>query len=471
MQDLGTQMGDAAGQVLQEIRRLVPGVAARLTEDLHKPFSSYLLNAPSPVRPPVSEACIFARETLVNVMARRVSPTGNPKLMEEFRSEFNDQPFINTAPHCQFFVERNTLYSVFLSWARASILGSKFAVVSSTANIKLSLNKPFGANQLPLGGGSVKLFSVPRKDRDATVLSLQSEVRLDITELNKLVDAGDEPSASKADFVRSLVPQNVIGSAREAIAAFNDTFLNQVTGQSGPRLIIYDDILKFELFRNHLVQSRSIMSRIIFGYGTLARLEREMGKVRRGPFAEFLPRSESLLWIMRDGKSRPTTVTESHVVDLTDATFKISLKQDAITQAVESGVLLPGMFLYFLMCSILPRVVVGGGMRQIGYYSAYYKLAADFLSNEKIGDAAFYDDLMSGAAHCLWMFVVDCFDDPLDEIIRSSDTLFPRMLQSLLGQSLTSAARDFEIFRSYGPWSALLAAGCCAPNLAAKATP
>jgi hypothetical protein len=94
-----------------------------------------------------------------------------------------------------------------------------------------------------------------------------------------------------------------------------------------------------------------------------------------GPFGRFLPNATDYFWGIREQRVRKLVLENGQLIE-PDKPHGLSIpfERPHLRQALLDGVLLPDLFLTFLVLAILPRVRVVGGLRQIGYVALFHSI-------------------------------------------------------------------------------------------------
>jgi len=167
----------------------------------------------------------------------------------------------------------------------------------------------------------------------------------------------------------------VFGTAADALTALNEDLVAD-WDRSGMALPVFiDDRLAASAMARHLEHDGSLLSRLLIEPARRQRLEHAMQEAASGPFGRFLPNATDYFWGIREQRVRKLVLENGRLIE-PDRPHGLSIpfERPQLRQALLDGVLLPNLFLMFLVLAILPRVRVVGGLRQIGYVALFQSI-------------------------------------------------------------------------------------------------
>ncbi|TIW89722.1 MAG: hypothetical protein E5V51_04075, partial [Mesorhizobium sp.] len=125
----------------------------------------------------------------------------------------------------------------------------------------------------------------------------------------------------------------------------------------------------------HLDHDGGLLSRLLFEPARRRRLEHALQEAASSPFGRFLPNATAYFWGIREERVRKLVLENGQLIE-PDRPHGLSIpfERPQLKQALLDGVLLPDLFLTFLVLAILPRVRVVGGLRQIGYVALFHSI-------------------------------------------------------------------------------------------------
>ncbi|MGN6448582.1 MAG: hypothetical protein ACTHLK_08295, partial [Brucella intermedia] len=127
-----------------------------------------------------------------------------------------------------------------------------------------------------------------------------------------------------------------------------------------------DDVA--QLLVDHLLDPASWLSRHFFDNPDMvAAFMEEVRKLDNGPWAGWFKFGTDFFWGVRDGRIRRLRLENDRLCD-ESGMFWLPLNSRSLAQALESGEVVPSLFLVFLVIAILPGARALGGSRQIVYY-------------------------------------------------------------------------------------------------------
>ena len=124
--------------------------------------------------------------------------------------------------------------------------------------------------------------------------------------------------------------------------------------------------------------------------------------------------------------------------------------------ALLNGILLPNLFFLFLVMSLLPRVRVLGGFRQIGYVPVFQSVLLEVLDRTAPDEMALAQDL-AGHQNAWGMRVIE---EPQSVLQRASEAPQGMLLSALRERygriSLADATDGLRLLRESNRWRRLM---------------
>jgi hypothetical protein len=229
-----------------------------------------------------------------------------------------------------------------------------------------------GPGWLDVGDDKVNLFGMGRHKLCRKSACVAGPVSLNKRALGAV---GDETDASRWLGTLLASQDKVFGTAADALTALNEDLVAN-WDRSGMALPVFiDDRLAASAVARHLEYDGSLLSRLLVEPARRQRLEHALQEAASSPFGRFLPNATDYFWGIREERVRKLVLENGHLIE-PDRPHGLSIpfERPHLRQALLDGVLLPNLFLTFLVLAILPRVRVVGGLRQIGYVALFHSI-------------------------------------------------------------------------------------------------
>ncbi|MER8632749.1 hypothetical protein NKH55_23710 [Mesorhizobium opportunistum] len=359
-------------EILAVLSLLCPEVVRDIEQNWNAPVSDYARHLWRPVARPVSVPTIAARSMLREVLHQRLGVMMQPEEIGKALDEFEYRPVIQSGLHCLLLMDRITFDSLLFAWLGAveNELSAFVGFMGTTMTMETIGRE--GPGWLHVGDDKVNLFGMGRHK-----LCRKSACAAGPVSLNKraLEAVGDETDASRWLGTLLAHQDKVFGTAADAIIALNDDLVAN-WDRSGMALPVFiDDRLAAAAMARHLQHDGSLLSRLLIEPARRRRLEHALQEAASGPFGRFLPNATDYFWGIREERVRKLVLENGNLIE-PDKPHGLSIpfERPHLRQALLDGVLLPNLFLTFLVLAILPRVRVVGGLRQIGYVALFHSI-------------------------------------------------------------------------------------------------
>ncbi|TPJ13880.1 hypothetical protein FJ950_23735 [Mesorhizobium sp. B2-3-14] len=359
-------------EILAVLSLLCPEVVRDIEQNWNAPVSDYARHLWRPVARPVSSPAIAARSILREVLHQRLGVIMQPQQIGKALDEFEYRPVIQSGLHCLLLMDRTTFDALLFAWLGAVENGlSAFVGFMGTTMTMETIGRE-GPGWLDVGDDKVNLFGMGRHK-----LCRKSACAAGPVSLNKraLEAVGDETDASRWLGTLLARQDKVFGTAADAMTALNEDLVAN-WDRSGMALPVFiDDRLAAAAMARHLQYDGGLLSRLLIEPARRRRLEHALQEAASGPFGRFLPNATDYFWGIREERVRKLVLEDGTLIELDKPHgLSIPFERPHLKQALLDGVLLPNLFLTFLVLAILPRVRVVGGLRQIGYVALFHSI-------------------------------------------------------------------------------------------------
>lgn len=298
-------------------------------------------------------------------------------------NQFRRSPVIQTGPHCHLIIEPDAFYTHLFSLSGLKAHCENWYVHYSVSTVKFIEKAKRGPGWLWLDDQAVNVFGLSRSKMEPfSVCSQHDRVRFVLSRAN------GQTGHPSVEHLRSILPEGEFCSAAEAIKTANQYLWRYCFGRQIKYLQL-DDADVAMLLLDHLLDPGSWLSRHFFDDPDMvAALISEVRELDHGPWAGWFKFGTDFFWWIRDGRIRRLQLENDSLRD-ESGTFELPVNSRSLAQALESGEVVPSLFLVFLVIAILPGARALGGSRQIVYYPLMRSILLSALnrSSAPINDA------------------------------------------------------------------------------------
>ncbi|RUW55409.1 hypothetical protein EOA32_01920 [Mesorhizobium sp. M1A.F.Ca.ET.072.01.1.1] len=359
-------------EILAVLSLLCPEVVRDIEQNWNAPVSDYARHLWRPVVRPASDPAIAARSILRDVLHQRLGAIMQPEEVGKAFDEFEHRPVIQSGLHCLLLMDRITFDALLLAWLGAveSGLSAFFCFMGTTMTMETIGRE--GPGWLDIGDDKVNLFGMGRHKLCRKSACVAGPVFLNKRALEAV---GDETDASRWLGTLLASRDKMFATAADAVTALNEDLVANWDCSGMAKPVFIDDRLAAAAMARHLEYDGSLLSKLLFEPARRQRLERALQETASRPFGRFLPNATAYFWGIRDERVRKLVLENGHLIE-PDRPHGLSIpfERTHLKQALLEGVLLPNLFLTFLVLAILPRVRVVGGLRQIGYVALFHSI-------------------------------------------------------------------------------------------------
>ncbi|WP_244508031.1 hypothetical protein [Mesorhizobium sp. ORS 3428] len=429
---------------------LCPEVARDIKQNWNAPVSDYARHLWRPVARPASGPAIAARSILREVLHQRLDAIMQPQQIGRALEEFEHRPVIQSGLHCLLLMDRITFDALLLAWLGAveNGLSAFFGFMGTTMTMETIGRE--GPGWLDVGDDKINLFGMGRHK-----LCRKSACVAGPVSLNKraLEAVGDEADTSRWLDTLLASQDKVFETAADALTALNEDLVANWDRSTMALPVFIDDRLAAAAMARHLQYDGSLLSRLLFEPARRKRLERALQETASRPFGRFLPNATAYFWGIRDERVRKLVLENGHLIE-PDRPHGLSIpfERTHLKQALLEGVLLPNLFLTFLVLAILPRVRVVGGLRQIGYVALFHSILLAALDKNAPEERDLAQELQ--VRENAWgVRVIDEKISVREQLAGLPEgALFPDLLRRYRLQTLAETTDDLKLVREDARW-------------------
>lgn len=339
---------------------------------------------------------------------------------------------IQTANHCQLLLDAPSFYSTFLTWMGAKSAGLRNYVVFNSIAVTLETRARSGPGWVPATGSSLPLFNVSRRTLERTSVMGLANPSFNAETIDILSDLGIELPWREIEAMPMASAENLITSANLG--------LHSKWSPNGPGVVFINDRFISNLLIEH-IKHRTLVYDILFEpdrrHALLKNLSEHRGRPHGG---SLIPKSTELFWALDKGRIQPLSVLGSRIMS-NKINFDVIIDPVSIVELLESGEIIPDLFVLFIILSFLPRVKVLGGLRQIGYIPMLQKVFLDSLDLSDPSENQIFDALNGHPLHGWTMRAIDL---PISVLELSKTLGNMELFSNFAGKLSRSTLRDLS---------------------------
>lgn len=354
-------------------------------------------------------------------------------------------PVLQTGPHCLMLYEPDAFYTHLFSMMglQAHDRNWHIAYAGSTMSFNESAKK--GPGWLRIGGEPLNVFGLSRSRMDgSSICCSNGPFHFALSNAAGQI----APNAAAARLLAQL-PSSSFPTAAEAIKTAN-AWLWDARISSIAKLLVLDDFDLAGLIADHLDHPGSWLKSAIFSDAGAEYILQAIDDLNVGPWNGWIRRTTDFFWHIGPDRIQPLRLQCGLLRSPNSTSFAIEFTPSCISDGLRQQLLLPNMFMSFLVLSILPGVRALGGCRQTVYLPLMRHLAAIAVSRS--GDRALLDDLQNDDRPSLWghRILRPANADPYVELGRARKT--EDLLATYSEMSLMKASGDLASFTGDPIW-------------------
>lgn len=307
-----------------------------------------------------------------------------------------------------------------------------------------------GPGWLDVGDDKVNLFGLGRHKLCRKSVCVAGPVSLN----KRAIEAvGDETDASRWRGTLLASRDKVFGTAADALTALNEDLVANWDRSCMAAPVFIDDRLAASAMVRHLEHDDSLLSRLLTQPARRLRLDRALQEAVSSPFGRFLPNATDYFWGIREERVRRLVLDNGHLIE-PDRPHGLSVpfERPHLRQALLDGVLLPNLFLMFLVLAILPRVRVVGGLRQIGYVALFHSILLAALDEDAPEERDLAAELQI-RENAWGTRVIDEKVSVRDQLASLPEgALFPDLLRQYRLRTFAETTDDLKLVRENARW-------------------
>lgn len=445
----GTAIAPPA-DVIAALRRLCPEVGRDIGDHWRAPLASYAAHLWRPTAAPTSRIGMAARAILRDTLYERLLAELSPTKAALALAEFDGRAVVQAGLHSQLLLDRITFDAFLLGWLGAveNDLSAFFAFTGATVTLETVGRE--GPGWLTVGSGHINIFGLGRHK-----LCRQSVCAAGPVSLNKRALDTLALSIGEASWLNVLLDcaDESFATAADALATLNTDLASAWDGAAAARPVFFDDRHAALVLARHLEDEDGLLTQLLTDPDRRRRLEQALERAASGPFGRFLPAGTAHFWGVRDKRVRKLIVENGGVSEAERPNgVSVPLDREPLIDALRRGVLLPNLFLLFVVMALLPRVRVLGGFRQIGYVPIFQSVLLEVLDRNAPEERQLAKELRD-RENAWGMRVID-EPGPVHEQLAGmrAGSALPELRRRYQKMALREVTNDLRLMRESSRW-------------------
>lgn len=440
-------------QKLAMIERVAPDVARDIRDGLDASIVEYARRMYQLDRSPPCALVASYRGKLAAKLVSRAAELGIAVSQHHVLDSLSEFPIIQTAPHCQLYLDPMAFWAYFVGWIGAFESDCRLIPVFNTATVTLQSAASSGPAWLSTATGALNITTSPSSRLSGTsVCAAGTAVAFDLTKLAAL-HARATPAEQR---VIATLEHSIEASPRGFADATDRANVNLIRSLSRARIcpVMFTESLICDLMADLLAERDPRIWGMLFEPARNARLHAAFERASTQLYGHFWSPATTHFWGIRDRKIRRLELRDGWLVEADrGGGLRVRFECDALIDELRSERLVPNLFWSFVLVTLLPRLSAIGGTRQIGYLNGFADVLRRTLDLEDPGERELGDALRT-LRLCTWgAKVIEHMPAPLAVL---STLPAGEELEALYDQfrsiTLRQATRSLQIFDGHRRW-------------------
>lgn len=429
---------------IEKIRPFNPPVLRDLIAFAHSGFADYASHLyRQPVREigPIGAA---ARSTADEVLRSHLKQDLPSSEIEAAIADLTAARIWQLGPHLELLLDPVTLQTYLTSAVGALAQRRSHFAVYAVSTITLQSRARSGPGWVGFNGQRIRVFDISRDRMARTSVCGRFSSRLSFnTEFLDVLQAYNQPATNE-----------LFDSAGEALQKLNRDMWGRISAGLIPRPIVLSDDYIASLAVSMLKEPESCLAKLLFDDCRLDRLRAGIADdaIQQNAFFRW---PTDFFWRLRDGRVRKLVLNGGKLSDPEALDWEIPWNRDQIIDELESGTLIPSLFIMFTVLIFLPCARPIGGPYMIGYLPTYLNLFLLLLDEGNLEESILAGEVKSNCTAELGMCIASreyeraIFDEVFHGggLKRAVDSVYSIPLEQISGQ--------FEIFRLLPIWNSV----------------
>ncbi|HHF7375826.1 hypothetical protein [Legionella bozemanae] len=445
--------------IARAMETICPSVISDLKTNWDETLSSYINQV---WQKPISCVSPIARQSRAKFYsALKLFFGSQPINFECAFSEFDRYPILQTGPHCQLYTNEVDFNAILMSWMGSKIhrLNHMFLLNSVTRTLQWS--KKQGPGWLNLKHEVINLFALtPKQMSKLSVCSPYPRLTYCRDNFTQCLSQSNYFEQKGLDKLLTSIDFKEYEGFISAFTLSNQRLLAQCTQDQEIQPLIMNDYFTSLLVAEHLHKPEGIIYQLIFSPEKRTKLNHSIASMMHEKSHIFLKQGTEFFWGVRDNKIRALTI-ENHVLKEKTTNLskqlKIPLDHQSIRTALIDGLLIPNIFLSFLVLCLMPQIRVLGGTRQIAYFPLIQKIFCTLLNPDILEEHELLQELLSNDLNAWGTNFIQDKLTPLEWLGRlPSGKEFSSLSTYYLNKSVAEITQELTIFKEHPTWKHMI---------------
>ena len=254
----------------------------------------------------------------------------------------------------------------------------------------------------------------------------------------------EENESSGISLIEHCISKNANFELSDSFAHANASIIRRLGSFES---IIIDERQCADIITDHFENENSLLYALIFNQKRREKILNLFKQSKTQKFGNFLAMGTDLFWFIGNNKIKKIVI-EDNALCVEDGT-KIPITPESIIQALQNKIILPSMFLSYLVIGLLPNVKVQGGTRMIAYYPIFRRVLLECLNHKKSDEFDFYLQLSRSNNYAWGANVIQNDVSPIKLLGLLSDF---NPLSYYDNITLKNATRELRLFQNHPRW-------------------
>lgn len=446
-------------QIFAAMENICPSVANHLQRHWHDKVSTYLSML---WQKPISCSSVIATQARAQFYAAlKLFFASQPIDFARVFSEFERYPILQTGPHCQLYVNQVDFNALMMSWMGAKLhrLNHIFVLNSITRTVQWTKNQ--GPGWLNLRHDTLNVFDLtPKKMSQLSVCAPYPDLTFNLEKLSSYLNHTEDSEKKGLEKLMEAIQPKTYGSFIQAFTLANYNLFTQADRVHEIKPLLMNDYFSSLLVANHVLDEQGIIYKLIFSTYFRSKLKQIIHSMQQNKHHLFLKQGTEYFWGVRDNKIRALKITDNYFLEESknpNKQLKIRLDSQSLYQALINGVLIPNIFLSFLVLSLLPQIRVLGGTRQIAYFPLIQKIFNELLDPNIQEEQELRQEILNNDLNAWGTNFIQGETTPLQWLgLLPQGKELSTLGDNYLNQSVANSTNKLIIFKEHPTWKHLI---------------
>lgn len=430
--------------LLETMKEICPNIVDDITTYWDQPITEYARHIGCNTEKTKSTISLDARNILIKRIIKYIKNNKLNISEVEFKENFEKNPVCQTGPHAQLYLDPMNFNAILLGLMSAIQNKQTYLFVLNSSLVTLQSTSGTGPAWINCQNQNIKTVSLSNTKLKKTSVCCIKKNILEINIENSLKSNFEENEFSGINLIERCISKNANLDLSDSFTHANTSIIRML-GSFEP--IIIDERQCADIITDHLENENSLLYSLIFNQKRREKILNLFKKLKTQKFGNFLATGTDLFWFIGNNKIKKIVI-EDNILSVEDGT-KIPITPEYVIQALRNKIILPSMFLSYLVIGLLPNVKVQGGTRMIAYYPIFKNILLECLDNKKSDELDFYLQLSKSNNYAWGANVIQNDLSPIKQLGILSDF---NPLSYYNNITLKNATRELRSFQNHPRW-------------------